>query len=243
MNGLFLAVISLNVFAAALRRLLDPPRVATERLFAVSVAGLVVNLIGIAAFSCGGHGHSHGGGGSHHHGHSHNANMQGVFLHILADTLGSVGVIASSVLIERYSLFVADPVCSLFIAVTIFASVLPLLRDSARALLLLLPDEAASAAVARCLEEVPRRAPGVRSVRRAAVWAHAPDKVHADVAVEAEEDADGQEATDAVSLERLFLLLRRWSYALGKKSYSFSECVARSVKYVVATLSKLPSRH
>ncbi len=82
-NGLFLAVISLNVFAAALRRLFDPPRVATERLLAVSVAGLAVNLVGIAAFSCGGgggggggHGHSHGGG----HGHSHNANMQGEIL-------------------------------------------------------------------------------------------------------------------------------------------------------------------
>ena len=44
------------------------------------------------------HGHSHagggGGGGGHDHGHSHsltnNANMKGVFLHVLADTLGSV---------------------------------------------------------------------------------------------------------------------------------------------------------
>jgi len=50
------------------------------------------------------HGHSHGGG-SHDHGHSHgssqhghshsltdNANMKGVFLHVLADTLGSVSI-------------------------------------------------------------------------------------------------------------------------------------------------------
>lgn len=43
------------------------------------------------------HGHSHGasgGSGGHDHGHSHsltnNANMKGVFLHVLADTLGSV---------------------------------------------------------------------------------------------------------------------------------------------------------
>jgi hypothetical protein len=40
---------------------------------------------------------SHAGG----HGHSHgNANMQGVFLHVLADALGSVGVITSSLLIQ-----------------------------------------------------------------------------------------------------------------------------------------------
>ena len=72
-NGLFSAVIAINVFAEGVRRLFDPPNVGTDRLFAVSVAGLVVNLIGIAAFSCGGGSHSHGGGG----GHSHNANMRG----------------------------------------------------------------------------------------------------------------------------------------------------------------------
>jgi zinc transporter 5/7 len=52
------------------------------------------------------HGHSHGGSsGGHDHGHSHettqhghshsltnNANMKGVFLHVLADTLGSVSM-------------------------------------------------------------------------------------------------------------------------------------------------------
>ena len=49
-----------------------------------------------------GHGHSHGG-----HGHSHGGSggsdsqiMKGVFLHILADTLGSVGVIVSAILMQ-----------------------------------------------------------------------------------------------------------------------------------------------
>ena len=38
----------------------------------VSVAGFLVNLVGIATFSTNSHGHSHGS-----HGHSHNTNMQG----------------------------------------------------------------------------------------------------------------------------------------------------------------------
>ncbi|KAJ2466757.1 hypothetical protein EV174_006489, partial [Coemansia sp. RSA 2320] len=43
------------------------------------------------------HDHSH----SHSHGHEHrrSQNMQGVFLHVMADTLGSVGVIISTLLI------------------------------------------------------------------------------------------------------------------------------------------------
>lgn len=43
----------------------------------------------------------------------------GVFLHILADTLGSVGVIISSLLIYYFGWMIADPVCSMFIAVLV----------------------------------------------------------------------------------------------------------------------------
>lgn len=72
------------------------------------------------------HGHSHDDHGhSHdtaitfdahdsHHGHSHgsgeNKIFQGIFLHILADTLGSVGVIISSLLIRFFGWNIADPV-------------------------------------------------------------------------------------------------------------------------------------
>nr|CAD7404084.1 unnamed protein product [Timema poppensis] len=140
-NGLFLLVISLFVFSEAITRLIDPPHVNTHRLLIVSVGGLIVNLLGIIAFR---HSHTHGSDNHHNnshgsHGHSHNANMQGVFLHVMADTLGSVGVIFSSILIDQFGWYVADPVCSIFIAVLIFLSVLPLLKHSALVLLLRTP--------------------------------------------------------------------------------------------------------
>ena len=108
-----------------------------------------------------GHGHSHASGSSSSHGHSHshaansakgvaapstpsfstadNDNMHGVFLHVLADTLGSVGVIVSSLLIQQFGWFIADPLCSLCIAVLILLSVMPLLKHSASVLLLRTP--------------------------------------------------------------------------------------------------------
>merc|ERR1712241_840873 len=87
------------------------------------------------------HGHSHGGGhsndkghGHSHHGHSHEGSdsqiMKGVFLHILADTLGSVGVIISAILMQLFGWMIADPVCSIFIAVLIALSVGSLVADS-----------------------------------------------------------------------------------------------------------------
>lgn len=65
----------------------------------------------------------------------------GVFLHVLADTLGSVGVIISSVLIENFGWNIADPICSLFIATMILLSVFPLLKETSTILLLRTPSD------------------------------------------------------------------------------------------------------
>ena len=80
------------------------------------------------------HGHSHG----HHHG---NENMHGIFLHIMADTLGSVAVVISTLLINYYGWVGFDPLASVLIAVLIFASAIPLVASSARTLLLTIPED------------------------------------------------------------------------------------------------------
>jgi len=67
--------------------------------------------------------------------------ISGVFLHVLADTLGSVGVIISTLLIENFGWNIADPICSLFIATMILLSVLPLLKETSYILLLRTPGD------------------------------------------------------------------------------------------------------
>ena len=66
--------------------------------------------------------------------------MSAVYLHVLADTMGSVGVIISSFLIQQFGWYIADPICSLIIAVMIFASVVPLLKHSSSVLIFKMPD-------------------------------------------------------------------------------------------------------
>ncbi|PIK61551.1 putative zinc transporter 5, partial [Apostichopus japonicus] len=94
-------------------------------------------------------GHGHGGGGhASEGGKAKNRNMQGVYLHVLADTMGSVGVIISSLLIDQFGILIADPICSVFISVMILLSVVPLLKDTASILLQRTPPE-----VEPCLSE------------------------------------------------------------------------------------------
>ncbi|CAE6418021.1 unnamed protein product [Rhizoctonia solani] len=82
--------------------------------------------------------HDDHGNGTHNHDHDHghgqSHNMRGVFLHVMADTLGSVGVIISTLLIQWYGWTGFDPIASLFIAILIAASVVPLVIDCAKVL-------------------------------------------------------------------------------------------------------------
>ncbi|XP_062597786.1 proton-coupled zinc antiporter SLC30A5-like isoform X2 [Saccostrea cucullata] len=217
-NGLFLVVIGVFVFTEALGRLMEPPEVSTERLLTVSVLGLLVNLFGIVAFrsshshSHGGHGHSHGGHGHSHggHGHSHgdhhhggeghldrNANMEGVFLHVLADTLGSVGVIISSLLIENFGWNIADPICSLFIATMILLSVLPLLRETSLILLLCTPSDLETE-MADIMQKV-MSIDGVLAYRHPHIWNHTSSKMFGTLHVQVSPGVSEQKIVAQVS--------------------------------------------
>jgi zinc transporter 5/7 len=115
------------------------------------------------------HGHSHtiSNGHSHDHEHNvpekshghdhdqgHNANVTGFFLHILADALGSVGVIISSLLIHYKGMYIADPICSVIISIMIFGSTIPLLYSSGGTLLLQSPGTDKSDRIRSKVEEL-----------------------------------------------------------------------------------------
>jgi zinc transporter 5/7 len=51
--------------------------------------------------------------------------MYGVFLHVLADTLGSVAVIISSLWIKVFGTTIADPICCFVISALILAAAIP----------------------------------------------------------------------------------------------------------------------
>lgn len=121
------------------------------------------------------HGHSHSGGHNHSHDHGHNHShgesgktggsiiMHGVFLHILADALGSVGVIISALLMHAFGWMIADPICSMFIAITIALSVLGLIKESMAILMQRQPKDL-DRRLPQCYQQV-ARLEGVRSVQ------------------------------------------------------------------------------
>ena len=64
-----------------------------------------------------------------------NENIYAIYIHILADTLGSVAVLISSFLVKYYKLYISDPICSLFISAMIIFSTIPVLKNASMSLL------------------------------------------------------------------------------------------------------------
>ncbi|CAG8508288.1 2715_t:CDS:2 [Ambispora gerdemannii] len=129
--------------------------------------------------------HSHGHKHEHHKGHAHggqNLNMQGVFLHVLGDALGNIGVIATALFInytEYKWRFYADPIISLVITVIIFSSALPLVRSASYILLQGVP----SGIPIDVVREKLRETPGVLSVHELHIWQLSDTKLIASVHV------------------------------------------------------------
>ncbi|OQV09490.1 hypothetical protein CLAIMM_13607 [Cladophialophora immunda] len=79
-----------------------------------------------------------GAASDHHHG---GENMQGIYLHIMADALGSLAVVGSTLLVRWTGWSGFDPLASCIIAVLIFASTIPLVTTTTKTLLLSLNSD------------------------------------------------------------------------------------------------------
>lgn len=94
-------------------------------------------------------------------------NIRGAFLHMAADTLVSIGVVISGIVIKHTSWFIIDPIISLVIAVVILISTWDLLRDSLRLALDGVPEGIEVDEVAELLRETDH----VTDVHHLHIWA------------------------------------------------------------------------
>lgn len=176
-NGIFLVFIAFNVFCESIERIYEPQRIETDGLLTVSVLGLLVNLVGLFFFhDHHDHHHHHGDGHDHHHHHHENENMYGVFLHVLADTLGSVGVIFSSILVKYYEMYVADPICSFIISLMILASSIPFIQMTSSNLILKTPPSIKKKRT-KAIEKI-KSIEGVKECKELLIWEMVKSKIN-----------------------------------------------------------------
>jgi cobalt-zinc-cadmium efflux system protein len=150
-NGIALVGIAVWIAVAAVRRLGSEPDILGGWMLAVAVGGLAVNLTAAAVLMRSGR---------------QTLNVEAAFRHVLADVLGSVGVIVAALVILLTGWVAADAVVSLVISALICWSAWGIVTQSTEVLLESAPGDLDMAEVERSLSE----APGVVDVHDLHVW-------------------------------------------------------------------------
>lgn len=119
-NALLLFGVAIWVLVEATRRIVDEPDVLGTPMLLVAVGGLVVNLVAFVLLRAGS---------------KESLNVEGAYLEVLADTVGSVGVIVAAVLVETVGWTWADPAIAAAIGVWILPRTFHLGRRAVRILL------------------------------------------------------------------------------------------------------------
>ena len=142
-------------------------------------------------------GHDHGAGG-HSHG---DLNMRGVFLHVLGDALGNIGVIITALIIWLTKFpgrYYFDPAVSLIITVIILCSAIPLCKAASRILLQAVPMGLSIDEIRADIESLDR----VLEAHHVHVWQLSDTKLVASLHVKVDCDVEGAGSTSYMHLAR-----------------------------------------
>lgn len=150
-NAIFLLVAIGAIAAEAIRRLLHPAPTEGSVVMAVAAVGILVNGATALLFQRGRH---------------HDINIRGAFLHMAADALVSVGVVAAGYAIVLTGKDWIDPVVSLLVAAIILLGTMSLLKESVWMSLAGVPAGMDVAEVQSALADLP----GVEAVHDLHVW-------------------------------------------------------------------------
>ena len=150
-NGVALVAISIWIFVEAIGRLRDPADPLGGWMLAVGVVGLGVNVA--AAWLL-------------HRTGADSLNVRAAMRHVLADLLGSVGVIVAGLIVLATGWASADPLVSIAIGVLVLASSWAVLRESVGILLESTPRGIDGEEVGRAMVALP----GVQQVHDLHIW-------------------------------------------------------------------------
>jgi len=115
-----LLAVGVFVLVEGVRRLFDPPEVASTAMVVFGVVGLAGNAVGMLVLS---------------RSRASNFNMRAAFLEVVNDALGSVAVLVAALVIATTGWLRADAVVSILIGLLILPRTLRLLRETGEVLL------------------------------------------------------------------------------------------------------------
>ncbi|AJP48590.1 cation transporter [Rugosibacter aromaticivorans] len=150
-NALVLLLLTVYIFYEAYQRFLQPPEILGAPMLVVAVIGFAVNLLSMRLLSAGS---------------SESLNVKGAYFEVLADMLGSIGVIVAAAIVMLTGWTLADPIIGAGIGLFIIPRTWILLKSAIDILMEGTPPEIDIS----LLEQKLLTIDGVTAVRDLHVW-------------------------------------------------------------------------
>ncbi|MFA6054563.1 MAG: cation diffusion facilitator family transporter [Thermodesulfovibrionales bacterium] len=177
-NAVSLIVIALFIFYESYNRFLSPTQIHTTTMLIIAGIGLIGNIL-IALII--GHGHK-------------DLNIKSAWLHVLGDTLSSVGVIISGIIISYTGWLYADPVASILIGIIILFGGVRVIREALTIFLEMAPTGFDVETIVKKIAEIP----GVMGIHNVHLWSPS----HGNIAFSAHIWVHDQKLSEVAGLRR-----------------------------------------
>ena len=124
-NGLFLLVMVALIIIESIERMINPVAVDAINMFFIAILGFIVNMLSVFILRSRG---------------SKDINLKGVFFHMIADAISSIGIIVVAfIIILNPNWVILDPLISIAISIIICIWAWNVLKESTRTLLEISP--------------------------------------------------------------------------------------------------------
>jgi len=158
-NGLFLLLIVGIIIYEAIQRFIHPLEVLGLQMLLIAFIGLAVNALSIVIL---------------HGSHRENLNIRGVFHHMIADAVSSVGIVSTAVIILFTGWNFIDPLVSIGISSLILYWAWGILRDSTRVLLEAAPKGLDINIIS---DDLKKSFPEIKEIYNAHLWTIIPEMI------------------------------------------------------------------
>ncbi len=186
-NAVLLMIAVVFIFYDAIQSISAPQSIDGQIIFIVAFIGVVVNGLTAWLFL---------------KDKNNDLNVKGAFLHMMADTIVSLGVIVSGLLIVWTGWNIIDPIIGVIIAIIIIISTWNLLKESLRLTLDAVPEMINLNKISQCMQTCS----GVLSIHHLHVWALSTTEIAltAHIVLEGVPDINAQEQIKNDIKQRLY---------------------------------------
>jgi cobalt-zinc-cadmium efflux system protein len=157
-NGILVGFILFYVLTEAVQKIMHPQPIEADKVLVIAILGLFANAFGLVQL----------------YKYATDVNIKGALLLILNDTLGSVGVIGSAVIIRYTHLWIVDPLAGILIGCLAAYPTFFLIRDSVQ---ILMEGNPAKIDVDDVSDFLHQTFPDIRNVKDMHIWGLSPEKI------------------------------------------------------------------